>query len=471
MIRLTTILLLLLAMSTPLLAQTSLIIPKSHTIDLANLEAPQFDTKKEKRKAKRTLNQLKKEEAAKAKAKWEQEYAALERQVTEQADAYERQLSQQLPDTTLIWRFLGQYRLEELDTMSYDDFEEKIKKQSGEQVDAVIASGEDRFREEIRAQDIAGRVEATVAPYRIEYEWLKAEYDRYKTMAPDSAWVDEQLQDSILQARLDHYLQTGESMLVARSGLGDVAGDLDTFYESIHDELYPIDLKPSDGFDVFEPLDYRAYLTKVRGHQLGGVVETPTVLADAAPGELATAMDVIRPEEHKSKLMAKLKELTNQHSTEMKQKTFAERSGVSGYIQLRRGDPTVLDTSPNFYYSATGRITLGVGFNYRFIIGEQDSLVSRTDQSRALAIRTYLEYELLWSLYLHLEYEHNDYSVGQDFEATDFPKTSDEHYLGIGRDFGLKGRWRTSFLLLYNLSQDDYSPNRNRWTVRWGFKI
>ncbi|CAN0447589.1 unnamed protein product [Ectocarpus fasciculatus] len=155
----------------------------------------------------------------------------------------------------------------------------------------------------------------------------------------------------------------------------------------------------------------------------------------------------------------------------MEQKTFAERSGISGYLELRRGEPTALDAAPNFYYQVTGKVTLGVGLDYRFFFGARDSLATRADQSGRLGMRAYMEYQLPMMLYLHLEYEHNDYRVGQDFESTDFPSTADEHYVGIGRDFGLKGRWRTSFLLLYNLSQDDFSPNRNRWTVRWGFKM
>ncbi|CAN0426857.1 unnamed protein product, partial [Ectocarpus fasciculatus] len=131
-----------------------------------------------------------------------------------------------------------------------------------------------------------------------------------------------------------------------------------------------------------------------------------------------------------------------------------------------------IDIAPNYFYHATGRLDLGIGFNYRILFGAEDSLATNvTSNHPVMAYRVYAQYKIVLGLYTHLEYEHNVYPTAEDFESTDFPIDSDEHYIGIGRDVAFRGNTDSSFLILYNLTQTANSPNHSRFQFRFGFKF
>lgn len=449
MVRLIIVLYILLVLNFKLIAQTSLVIPTSHKIDLSNPELPSFNKNKltkEQRKAKRTARKLARQESRSLV----EQYLPIDTSIldTKLPTIDTSDVVALIPvnlDTSVIRQTITEYKNQWPDTLDYETFKSHLPEDKVQELESW-----EKY------------------PYYEEYEWLK-EQNSLLQSTRDSIKSDDFQPDSLLYATINQKLESEGQKLLARSEYNELESQLGTdFKESLYQDLYPVDLKSTSEFDAFEPLDYQRYLEQIRG--IPAVKEHEQIFADKKK-LLKSAMAKQERLKTKSGVQEAFKEVVNQRTDEIKEKSFTERSGLGGYVQFRSGEPSIIDIAPNYYYALTGKLSAGVGLSYRFYLGEMEQPPQRTDQAKPLSYRAYLEYLLFWSLYLHAEYERNDYTVSRDFEATDFPAFSNEHYVGLGRDLQIREGFKSSFLVLYNLTQDNHSPNPNRFVIRVGFKI
>ena len=158
-----------------------------------------------------------------------------------------------------------------------------------------------------------------------------------------------------------------------------------------------------------------------------------------------------------------LEELIDQKQEEVKEQTLRERFFITGMVQINNTKPFVIDANPGIGYNITGRISAGVGGKYRFILDDKDEAIQY--DHRIYGFNGFLEYQLLFSMFLHGEYQ----QLSVDHEGDSTP--SGAFLLGLGRDLNYKNRFIGRIMVLYNFNKNAFEPFSNQFSARFGFKF
>ena len=163
----------------------------------------------------------------------------------------------------------------------------------------------------------------------------------------------------------------------------------------------------------------------------------------------------------------------DQQQESVKDKPLRKRFSLGGYLQYQRGKPDLLDVSPTIDYQVTGRITTGFGLTYRQALGKEPA---NSNQSQRIAedvfgYRNYLEYDFLWGIYFHGEFESLKTKIPNQVGDGFRRERVNSFLFGIGKDFKITKGIRGSSQILYNFSHDPgRTPYPKPWQFRFGFK-
>ena len=184
---------------------------------------------------------------------------------------------------------------------------------------------------------------------------------------------------------------------------------------------------------------------------------------------LAEAQSLVQIEKHKPSFKDILKGFLNQHQEALAEKKLLQRFELGGYIQYFFGQPSYLDVAPTLGFQLTGKATLGIGGNYRWVIGKEDANSSSTMPRQNTGYRAFFNYDLFGSLFFNNEFERL-YVVKTNVEPKEF-EWINGYLVGIGNETRVRNKVTMTVLLQYNMLYSAKTPYPNPWMLKVGFKI
>ena len=174
--------------------------------------------------------------------------------------------------------------------------------------------------------------------------------------------------------------------------------------------------------------------------------------------KLEKAQETVKAKKLKNGWKEVINGLFDQDMEEIKREKFKDRLHIAGLVQITSFQPFSMDANPSIGYHFTDRITAGVGGRYRLQLEEEN---------RAYSYQLFTDYRVSYSFYVHMEYEDLSRKIpGEGWQS------SNNYFVGLGRDINYRNYLKATLLLLYNLSPGVNELDfRERISVRFGFKL
>jgi hypothetical protein len=166
-----------------------------------------------------------------------------------------------------------------------------------------------------------------------------------------------------------------------------------------------------------------------------------------------------------SPMAASLKEAVEKRPNEMKGKPLRERLVPGLAFQVFRGDVFSLDLAPQIGYRFSGRLTAGVGGQYRVSINKKFEYY--VQGAGVYGGRAYMDFKAFRSIYLHAEFEAlqlEDRAIPTGIEDSK-PLVYSSHF-GLGKQFNMSKRVSAMMLAFYRLEYDGHLPGATKYNAR-----
>jgi len=163
----------------------------------------------------------------------------------------------------------------------------------------------------------------------------------------------------------------------------------------------------------------------------------------------------------------------NQQSSRNNAGSFKDRLYFGGSLGLQFGNVTYIEVSPIVGYRVTEKLRTGVGLRYIYYKYDDDFLI-RAYESSIYGGSIFGSYYILPNLFAHVEFEmlnldvpnnvsnNGDYNLVREWIASTM--------VGGGYAQSLGGRSALTIMLLWNLTEEQYTPYSNP-VIRVGINV
>ena len=173
--------------------------------------------------------------------------------------------------------------------------------------------------------------------------------------------------------------------------------------------------------------------------------------------ELTKALLEQEKQKKKDQLKAAVVPKLQKGDVEEREVSWIERLKIGGFVEYRP-ESELIEVTPTLAYGVMDKLLFGVGYSTVILLKKSSEI------DRQIAYRTYLDYLLIKSFFLHLE---SEWKSQERPEMATLRERST--LLGIGREFGYKS-FSTSVLGLFNFNAPNTIDTR-RFSVRFALNF